>query len=98
MDPLQGPPTAGGAPPSSTVVDVPVAGPPSAGDVSAMISATIPLKRKRTPKQFFEAPVAAATPPAVTAGAAKKASRAKTKAAGPRGVPPSKAKTKSVSR
>jgi hypothetical protein len=38
------------------VVDIPVGGPPNAGDVSAMISATIPLKRKRIPKQFFEAP------------------------------------------
>jgi hypothetical protein len=36
------------------VVDVPIGGPPNAGIVSAMISATIPLKRKRIPKQFFE--------------------------------------------
>jgi hypothetical protein len=63
-----------------------------------MISATIPLKRKRIPKQFFEAPAAAAAPPAVTAAAAKKGGRTKTKAAGPRGAPPSKVKTKAVSR
>jgi hypothetical protein len=49
------------------VVDVPIEGPPNAGDVSPMISATIPLKRKRIPKQFFKAPAAAAAPPAVTA-------------------------------
>jgi hypothetical protein len=54
------------------VVDVPVEGPPNAGDVAAMISAAIPLKRKRIPKQFFEAPAAAAAPPAVTAAADKK--------------------------
>jgi hypothetical protein len=47
-----------------------------------MISATIPLKRKRIPKQFFKAPAAAAAPPAVTAIAAKKGGRTKTKAAG----------------
>jgi hypothetical protein len=51
------------------VVDVPVGGPPNAGDVSAMISATIPSKRKRFPKQFFEAPSAAAAPPAAKKGA-----------------------------
>ncbi|KAM0895796.1 hypothetical protein ACQ4PT_023604 [Festuca glaucescens] len=98
MNPPQAAPTAGGAPPSPAVVDVPVGGPPNAGDVSAMISATIPLKRKRIPKQFFEAPAAAAAPSAVTAGAAKKGSRMNTKAVGPRGAPPSKVKTKAVSR
>jgi hypothetical protein len=54
------------------VVDVPIGGPPNAGDVSAMIFAAIPLKRKRILKQFFEAPAAAAAPPAVTAAADKK--------------------------
>jgi hypothetical protein len=54
------------------VVDVPVGGPPNSGDVSSLISAAIPLKRKRIPKQFFEAPAAAAAPPAVTAAADKK--------------------------
>ncbi|KAM0873531.1 hypothetical protein ACQ4PT_038005 [Festuca glaucescens] len=98
MDPPQGPPTAGGAPPSAAVVDVPVGGPPNAGDVSAMISATIPSKRKRIPKQFFEAPAAAAAPPAAAPPAAKKGGRMKTKAAGPRGAPQSKVKTKAVSR
>ncbi|KAM0844689.1 hypothetical protein ACQ4PT_056876 [Festuca glaucescens] len=97
MDPPQGPPTAGGAPPSAAVVDVPVGGPPNADDVSAMISATIPSKRKRIPKQFFEAPAAAAAPPAA-APATKKGGRMKTKAAGPRGAPQSKVKTKAVSR
>jgi hypothetical protein len=57
-----------------------------------MISATIPSKRKRFPKQFFEAPAAAAAPPA-----AKKRGKMKTKAAGPRGAPQSKVKTKGVS-
>ncbi|KAM0910585.1 hypothetical protein ACQ4PT_014033 [Festuca glaucescens] len=98
MDPPQGPPTAGGAPPSAAVVDVPVGGSPNAGDVSAMISATIPSKRKRIPKQFFEAPAAAAAPPAAAPPAAKKGGRMKTKAAGPRGAPQSKVKTKAVSR
>jgi hypothetical protein len=64
------------------VVDVLVGGSPNAGDVSPMISTTIPLKRKGIPKQFFEAPAAAAAPPAVTAAAAKKGGRTKTKAAG----------------
>jgi hypothetical protein len=41
------------------VVDVPVGGPPNAGDVAAMISAAIPMKRKRIPKQHFDAPTAA---------------------------------------
>jgi hypothetical protein len=45
------------------VVDVPVGGPPAAGVVSAMIASTIPSKRKRIPKQFFEAPAAAADSP-----------------------------------
>jgi hypothetical protein len=103
MDPPQGPPTAGGAPPSPAVVDVPVEGPPNAGDMSAMISAAIPLKRKRIPKQHFDAPAAAAappavTPPAVTAAADKKGGRVKTKAVRPRGAPPSRVKTKAVSR
>jgi hypothetical protein len=66
--------------------------------MSAMISATIPLKRKRIPKQFFEAPVVAAASPAVTIAAAKKGCRTKMKAVGPRGAPPSKVKTKAVSR
>ncbi|KAM0904946.1 hypothetical protein ACQ4PT_017676 [Festuca glaucescens] len=63
-----------------------------------MISATIPSKRKRIPKQFFEAPAAAAAPPAAAPPAAKKGGRMKTKAAGPRGAPQSKVKTKAVSR
>jgi hypothetical protein len=50
-----------------------------------MISVAIPLKRKRIPKQFFEALAAATAPPTVTAAAAKKGGRTKTKAAGPRG-------------
>jgi hypothetical protein len=62
-----------------------------------MISAAIPLKRKRIPKQHFDAPAAAAAPPAVTAAADKKG-RVKTKAVRPRGVPPSRVKTKAVSR
>jgi hypothetical protein len=37
------------------MVNVPLGGPPNAGDVSAMISAAIPLKRKRIPKQHFDA-------------------------------------------
>jgi hypothetical protein len=37
------------------VVNVPVGGPPNAGDVSAMISAAILLKRKRIPKKHFDA-------------------------------------------
>ncbi|KAK1603172.1 hypothetical protein QYE76_018784 [Lolium multiflorum] len=102
MDPPQGPPSAGGPSPTAAVVDVPVVGPPNAGDVSAMISATIPSKRKRFPQQFFEGPSLAAAPPAAapsaaTPAAAKKV-RMKTKAAGPRGAPQPKLKTKQVSR
>ncbi|KAM0928012.1 hypothetical protein ACQ4PT_002213 [Festuca glaucescens] len=52
-----------------------------------MISATIPSKRKRIPKQFFEAPAAATAPPAAAPPAAKKGGRMKTKAAGPRVAP-----------
>ncbi|KAM0872633.1 hypothetical protein ACQ4PT_038597 [Festuca glaucescens] len=63
-----------------------------------MISATIPSKRKRIPKQFFEAPAAAVAPPAAAPPAAKKGGRMKTMAAGPRGAPQSKVKTKAVSR
>jgi hypothetical protein len=51
-----------------------------------MISAAIPLKRKKIPKQFFEAPAAAAAPLAVTAVADKKGGRVKTKAVRPRGA------------
>jgi hypothetical protein len=59
------------------VVDVPVGGPPNAGDVLAMIFTAIPLKRKRIPNQHFDTTVVAAappavTPPAVTAAADKK--------------------------
>jgi hypothetical protein len=72
------------------VVDVIVQGPPNAGDVSAMISAAIPLKRKRILKQHFDAPAAAVaplavTPLAVTAAADKKEGRVKTKVVRPRG-------------
>jgi hypothetical protein len=67
-----------------------------------MISAAIPLKRKRIPKQHFDAPAAAAAPPAVTPptviGAADKKGRMKTKAVRPRGAPRSRVKTKAVSR
>jgi hypothetical protein len=63
-----------------------------------MISAAIPLKRKRIPKQFFEAPAAAVAPPAVTTAADKKGGRVKTKAVRPRGAPPSRVKTKAVNR
>ncbi|XP_071679710.1 uncharacterized protein [Lolium perenne] len=98
MDRPQEPPTAGDASPSAAVVDVPVGGPPNAGVVSAMISATIPSKRKRIPKQFLEAPAAAAASPAEAPPAAKKAGRMKTKAAGPRGAAPAKVRTKAISR
>jgi hypothetical protein len=84
------------------VVNVPVEGSPNAGDVSAMISAAIPLKRKRIPKQYFDAPAAAAAPPAVTppavTTAADKKGRVKTKAVRPRGAPQSRVKTKAASR
>jgi hypothetical protein len=85
------------------VVDVPVGGPPNAGDVAAMTSAAIPMKRKRIPKQYFDAPAAAAappvvTPPAVTAAANKKGGLVKMKAVKARGAPPSRVKTKAVSR
>jgi hypothetical protein len=72
-----------------------------------MISAAIPLKRKRIPKQHFDAPAAAAAPPAVTPpvvtpptviGAADKKGRVKTKAVRSRGALPSRVKTKAVSR
>ncbi|XP_051228240.1 uncharacterized protein [Lolium perenne] len=102
MDRPQEPPTAGDAPPSAAVVDVSVGGPPNAGVVSAMISATIPSKRKRIPKQFFEAPTAAAASPAAASPAeappAAKKGRMKTKAAGPRGAAPAKVRTKAISR
>jgi hypothetical protein len=62
-----------------------------------MISAAILLKRKRIPKQHFDAPAAAAAPPAVI-GAADKKGRVKTKAVRPRGAPPSRVKMKAVSR
>ena len=76
--------------PPSTVVDVPVGvmgGEPSTGDVSAIISTTMPQKRKRA--ATAATPAAAVTPPA-----AAKGNRVKTKAAGPRGAPPSKAAAK----
>nr|XP_051196865.1 uncharacterized protein LOC127310215 [Lolium perenne] len=103
MDRPQEPPTAGDASPPAAVVDVPVGAAPNAGEVSAMISATIPSKRKRFPNQFFEAPVAAAASPAAASPgeappAAKKAGRMKTKAAGPRGAAPAKVRTKAISR
>jgi hypothetical protein len=67
-----------------------------------MISAAIPLKRKRIPKQHFDAPAAAAAPPAVTPPAvtatADKKGMVKMKAVRPRGAPPSRVKTKAVSR
>ncbi|XP_051209331.1 uncharacterized protein [Lolium perenne] len=97
MDRPQEPPTAGDASPPAAVVDVPVGGAPNAGVVSAMISATIPSKRKRFPKQFFEAPAAAAASPGEAPPAAKKAGRMKTKAAGPRGTAPAKVRTKAIS-
>nr|XP_051215899.1 chromatin-remodeling ATPase INO80-like [Lolium perenne] len=103
MDRPQEPPTAGGTPPSAAVVDVPVGGPPNAGVVSTMISATIPSKRKRIPKQFFEAPAAAAASTSVASSAeappaAKKGGRMKTKAVGPRGAALAKVRTKAISR
>jgi hypothetical protein len=58
MDLLQAPLTAEGVSPSSIVVDVPVAvigGQPSTGDVAAMISATMLMKRKRAAKPPFQA-------------------------------------------
>nr|XP_051212345.1 glutathione S-transferase T3-like [Lolium perenne] len=104
MDCPQEPPTAGDASPPATVVDVAVGDAPNAGAVSAMISATIPSKRKRIPKQFFEAPAAAAAAapaaasPAIAPPTGKKGGRLKTKAAGPRGVAPAKVRTKAISR
>ncbi|XP_071683241.1 uncharacterized protein [Lolium perenne] len=98
MDRPEEPPTAGGTPPSGAVVDVPVGGPPTAGVVSAMIASTIPSKRKRIPKQFFEAPAVAADSAGEAPPAAKKAGRVKTKAAGPRGAAPAKVRTKAISR
>nr|XP_051202230.1 vegetative cell wall protein gp1-like [Lolium perenne] len=103
MDRPQEPPTAGDASPPAAVVDVPVGAAPNAGVVSAMISATIPSKRRRFPKQFFEAPTAAApssaaASPGEAPPAAKKAGRMKTKAAGPRGAAPAKVRTKAISR
>nr|XP_051221656.1 uncharacterized protein LOC127339901 [Lolium perenne] len=50
MDRPQEPPAAGDASPPAAVVDVAVGAAPNAGVVSAMISATIPSKRKRIPK------------------------------------------------
>ncbi|KAM0898523.1 hypothetical protein ACQ4PT_021857 [Festuca glaucescens] len=78
------------------VVDVPVTvagGQPTPGEVAAMVSATMPGKRKRAVYQP-QAEVGAA--PAVAAAAVTpappKTGRSKTKSAGPRGNPPSKAK------
>jgi hypothetical protein len=69
--------------------------------MSAMISAAIPLKRKRIPKQHFDAPAAAAAPPAMTppamTAAADKKGRVKTKAVRSRGAPLSRVKMKAVS-
>ncbi|KAM0885276.1 hypothetical protein ACQ4PT_030445 [Festuca glaucescens] len=78
------------------VVDVPVTvagGQPTPGEVAAMVSATMQGKRKRAVYQP-QAEVGAA--PAVAAAAVTpappKTGRSKTKSAGPRGNPPSKAK------
>ncbi|KAM0930227.1 hypothetical protein ACQ4PT_000996 [Festuca glaucescens] len=78
------------------VVDVPVTvagGQPTPGEVAAMVSATMLGKRKRAVYQP-QAEVGAA--PAVAAAAVTpappKMGRSKTKSAGPRGNPPSKAK------
>nr|XP_051208051.1 uncharacterized protein LOC127323980 [Lolium perenne] len=104
MDRPQEPPAAGDASPPAAVVDVAVGAAPNAGEVSAMISATIPSKRKRIPKVFFEAQAAAAAAapaaasPAEAPPAAKKGPRLKTKAAGPRGVAPAKVRTKAINR
>ena len=90
MDLPQAPPTTGDASPSSGVVNVTVGvveDQPSNGDVAAVISATIPSKRKRIPKVFFKEAAAGAAP-AATPAAAAKGGRVKTKAAGPRGAQP----------
>ena len=63
MDLSQAPPTTGDAPPMSEVVNVPVeivSGQPTSAEVAAVISSTMPMKRKRTPKIFFDTPPAAA--------------------------------------
>ncbi|CAM0943308.1 unnamed protein product [Alopecurus aequalis] len=94
MDLSQAPPTTGDAPPMSEVVNVPVgivSGQPTSGEVAAVISATMPMKRKRTPKIFFDTPAAAAAGSAatpMTPTAPAKGGRVKIKAAAGRGPPP----------
>ena len=94
MDLSHAPPTAQDVPAAPTVVEVPVTvaeGEPTSAEVQAMMSATMPGKRKRGSHQ---ATAAAAAPAAATG----KTGRAKTKAAGPRGHPPSRAKKPTVNR
>ncbi|CAM0908773.1 unnamed protein product [Alopecurus aequalis] len=94
MDLSQAPPTTGDAPPMSEVVNVPVgvvSGQPTSGEVADVISATMPMKRKRTPKIFFDTPAAAAAGSAaapMTPTAPAKGGRMKIKAAAGRGPPP----------
>ncbi|CAM0901526.1 unnamed protein product [Alopecurus aequalis] len=94
MDLSQAPPTTGDAPPMSEVVNVPVgvvSGQPTSGEVADVISATMPMKRKRTPKIFFDTPAAAAAGSAaapMTPTAPAKGGQMKIKAAAGRGPPP----------
>ncbi|KAM0902858.1 hypothetical protein ACQ4PT_019109 [Festuca glaucescens] len=101
MDHSQVPPTAEGVPEARMVVDVPVTvagGQPTPDEVAAMVSATMPGKRRRAVYQpqakVGAAPAVAA--PAVAAAAVTpappKTGRSKIKSTGPRGNPPSKAK------
>ena len=99
MDLSHAPPAAQGVLAASTVVDVPVTvagGQPTTTEVQAMMSATMPGKRKRGSHQASAA--AAAPAAAAPAAATGKPIRAKTKSAGPRGQPPSKAKKPTVNR
>ncbi|KAM0855727.1 hypothetical protein ACQ4PT_049585 [Festuca glaucescens] len=78
------------------VVDVPVTvagGQPTPGEVAAMVSATMPRKRKRAVYQpQSEVGAAPAVAAAAVTPAPPKMGRSKTKSVGPRGNPPSKAK------
>ena len=107
MDSATTPPTAQGVAPSPTVVNVPVTiaptasgGPPTAVEVSAMISSTMVKKRKRAGTHVVpQAPTAPVAAPALTLVAVPKPTRprAKLPSAGPKGAPPAKTK-KPVSR
>ncbi|KAM0826970.1 hypothetical protein ACQ4PT_068493 [Festuca glaucescens] len=101
MDHSQVQPTTEGVPEARMVVDVPVTvagGQPTPGEVAAMVSATMPGKRKQAvyqPQAEVGATPAAAAPAVAAAAvtpAPPKTGRSKTKSAGPRGNPPSKAK------